>query len=231
MLDKLLKITGTVALYGCASMFLASLLLGTYLTYAWQIDQSKRIRMIAIAQGHDLADIQKAVENRIAEMSYDQVLELRAKRLRALEFEGNTSERNVTGLLLADEKKIDEKLRQIDERRKAFDQHVQNSLDRTKSKGLAEQTRLIEEAEPETAKNIILGIIKDFGDYERVLTMLLSMDDKRRGQILYAMESEEELKTLVTLLQKIGNGEPLAKVIEEAKKLSEEKSEQSEPRP
>lgn len=221
MLDKLLKITGTAALYGCTSLLLASLLLAGYLTYAWKIDKSKRIRMLAIAQGHDLAEIQRAVEDRIAEMSYEEVLKLRAKRLREEEAKQFTSEESVTRMLLADEKKIDAKILQNEKMRKDFDKYVKDYLDRTKAAGLAEETRLIEQAEPDFAKDIILGIIKDFGDYERVLTMLLAMEEQSRGEILYAMQKEEELKELVNLLQKIGNGEPLSKVVEEAKKLGE----------
>lgn len=216
MLDKLLKLSGTVALYGCTSTFLAMLILGAYLTYAWKIDKDKRLRLLAIAQGHDIADLQKRVEDEIARMSYEEVLELRAKRLREQEFEQNSGEQIVTERLLLDEKQIDEKLRQFRRQREIFDKYIEDYIAKTRSTGIARETRLIEEAEPEMAKNIILGIITQFADYDRVLTMLLSMDEKKQGEILYAMEGEEEQKTLVDLLQRIGNGEPLAKVAEEA---------------
>lgn len=217
MLDKLLKISGTIALYGCTSTFLAMLILAGYLSYAWKIDKAKRLRLLAIAQGHDIADLQKRVEDEIARMSYEEVLELRAKRLREEEFKQDGSEKIVTEKLLVDEKQIDEKLRQFRRQRDSFDKHVNDYLAKAKAAGLAEQTRLIEEAEPELAKDIILGILKDYSDYDRVLTMLLAMDERNRGEILYAMQGQEEQKKLVELLQRIGNGEPLSKVAEEAK--------------
>lgn len=220
MLDKILKLSGTVALYGCTSTLLAMLILAGYLSYAWKIDKAKRLRLLAIAQGHDIADLQRRVEDEIARMSYEEVLELRAKRLREEEFKNETGEQLVTEKLLADEKQIDEKLRQFRRQRDAFDKHVNDYIEKNKSRGLAEQTRLIEEAEPELAKDIILGILKDYSDYDRVLTMLLAMDERNRGEILYAMQGQEEQKKLVELLQRIGNGEPLAKVAEEAKKNS-----------
>lgn len=221
MLDKILRITGTIALYGCASMFLASLVLLTYLRFAWDVNESKRVKMLAIAQGHDLSEIQRAVEDRIAEMSYEEVLEKRAKRLREDEIKGGSGEKEVTDTLLADEKRIDTKLKQIQTRKDTFDKYVKDYQDRAKAIGLAEETRLIEEAEPEFAKDIILGLIKDHGATERVLTMLLAMDENNRSEILYAMQTEEELKELCILLQKIGDGEPLSKVLEEAKEKSE----------
>jgi hypothetical protein len=66
------------------------------------------------------------------------------------------------------------------------------------------------------AKNMLLGIIRDFGDWNRVLTMMQNMNPRKKREILYAMEGEEEQKKLVEILQKIGNGEPLAPEIEKA---------------
>ena len=220
MLDKFLKITGTLALYGCASMFLATLLLGAYLTYAWNIDKTRRVRLLALAQGHDIADIQKAVEDRIAEMSYDKVLELRAKRLLEEEAKGMSSEREVTEQLLADEKKIDAELKKIRKERAAFEKYVKDEMDKHRAAGLAEETRIIEEAKPEFAKDVILRLMRDRGAIQRVLTILMAMDEQRRSKILYAMTGEDEQKELIDLLQRIGDGEPMAKVIEDAEKAS-----------
>jgi len=220
MLDKLLKITGTVALYGCTSLFLALLLLGAYLKYAWQIDGVRWAQIVALAQGHDIFGLHEKVEQAIAEMSYEEVLQIRAKRLRDEEFARETGGQP-SDTLPADEIKINAKLQEIKDSRAAFDKYVKDYIDKTKEAGLAEQTRLIEEAKPECAKDIILGLIKDHGAVERVLTMLLRMDDEVRGKILYRMQKEEELKELCNLLQRIGNGEPLAKVLEEAKKIAD----------
>ncbi|MGL4593765.1 MAG: hypothetical protein ACRCUY_03435 [Thermoguttaceae bacterium] len=221
MFDKILRITGTLALYGGASMFFAILLLSGYLKYAWNIDNTKWMQMLAIAQGLDISDIKKAVEERVAKMSYDDVLQIRAKKLRENEFSGLSLDENVTQKLLADEKKIDAKLKQIDLREKAFKKTMQDALDKSKAAGLAEETRLIENADPEFAKDIILGIIKDSGDTNRVLTMLLSMDEAKRGGILYEMTKQDELKELCNLLQRIGNGEPLSTVIADAQKTDQ----------
>ncbi len=216
MLDKLLKITGTLTLYGCASMFLAALLLGAYLIYAWDIDKTKRIRLLALAQGHDITAIRKAVEDRIAEMSYDEVLEIRAKRLREEEAQGMSSDREIGSLLSADSKKIDGELKKIRSEREAFDRYVKDWQDKNRAAGLAEETRLLAEAEPEWARDRILELLREHGATERVLTMLMAMDEENRSAILYSMEGGPEQKELVDLLQRIGNGEPMSKVLEDA---------------
>ena len=221
MLDKLLKVSGVVALYGCTSLFLASLLLAAYLKYAWRIDGVRWAQIVALAQGHDVFGLHEKVEQRIAEMSFEEVLEIRARRLREIE-SAELIGSQPPATQVGDEARLNAKLKEITDARSAFDQYVKDRLDKAQEAGLLEQTRLIEEAKPEMAKDIILGLIKDHGAVERVLTMLLKMDDRRRGEILYRMQKEEELKELCNLLQRIGNGEPLSKVLEDAKRAAEQ---------
>ena len=99
----------------------------------------------------------------------------------------------------------------------AYLKRVQADLAKARTAGLDEQTRLIENMDPEQAKEVIRKFWKD-GQQQRVLTMLLDMTDKRRGEILYTMEQEntEELKDLCEILQKIGDGEPMSSIISQA---------------
>jgi hypothetical protein len=220
MLDKLLKITGTLALYGCTSMFLATIILGVYLKYAWQIDHEKWIKMLAVAQGFELAEIQQAVEDRIAEMTYEEVLEHRAKRTREDEFKQESIEKTVVIApppveTPAEEIKPEQK--KDDSMIKAFEKRLAEEKKKAADAGLAEETRLLENMEPEQAKEVIRRLLKD-GAMQRVLTMLLEMEERNRGKILYTMQGEEELKDLCDILQRIGNGEPQTSLIDNAAK-------------
>ncbi|MDR1484147.1 MAG: hypothetical protein LBT09_04915 [Planctomycetaceae bacterium] len=217
MLDKILKMTGTALLYGSVSTFLAMILLWICLSYSWNIDKSKRIKMIAIAQGHDISAMQREIEDRIGTMTYAEILERRAKWLQENELRDNSSSNeNLSQLLTKDMAEIDQKLALIEKREKAFKKHIDDYLASTKTAGLDEEREIIEKADPDVAKNILLGIIRDFGDWNRVLTLIRDMNADRKREILYAMEGEEEQKRLVELLQKIGNGEPLTPEIEKA---------------
>ncbi|MDR1478365.1 MAG: hypothetical protein LBJ00_05430 [Planctomycetaceae bacterium] len=217
MLDKLFKIAGTTLLYGSTSTFLAMILLWVCLSFSWNIDKSKRIKMIAIAQGHDIEAIQREIEDRIGAMTYEEILERRAKWLLEKELqEDGSSDGNLSQILTKDMEDINRKLALIDKREKEFQKYIDDYLARTKNAGISEEREIIEMADPDVAKNILLGIIRDFGDWERVLTMIQDMNPRKKREILYAMEGEEEQKKLVELLQKIGNGEPLAPEIKKA---------------
>ncbi|MDR2754918.1 MAG: hypothetical protein LBC20_04365 [Planctomycetaceae bacterium] len=224
MLDKLLKVSGILALYGCTSMFLAAIILGAYLKYAWQIDYEKWIKMLAIAQGFEIADIQQAVEDRIAEMSYEEVLEHRAKRTREDEFQHESVAKTIVVAPPPAETPVEEKKseQKDDSLIKAFEKRLAEEKKKANDAGLAEETRLLESMEPEQAKEVIRRFIKD-GAMQRVLTMLLAMEEKKRGEILYAMQGEEELKDLCDILQRIGNGEPLTSLIDNAAQNGNEK--------
>jgi hypothetical protein len=219
ILDKLLKITGTLALYGCTSMFLAAIILGAYLKYAWQIDHEKWIKMLAVAQGFEIAEIQQAVEDRIAEMTYEEVLERRAKQARENEFQQESIEKTTIVITPppvetpAEETKPEQK--KDDSMIKAFEKRLAEEKKKANDAGLAEETRLLENMEPEQAKEVIRRLLKD-GAMQRVLTMLLAMEERNRGEILYTMQGEEELKDLCDILQRIGNGEPQTSLIDNA---------------
>ncbi|MDR2762028.1 MAG: hypothetical protein LBB88_05455 [Planctomycetaceae bacterium] len=223
MFDKFLKILGTALLYGSTSTFLAMILLWLCLSYSWNIDKSKRIKMIAIAQGHDVDAIQREIENRIGTMTYAEILEKRAKWLQENELKDNSSsDKNLNQILVKDMEEINRKLALINKKEETFKKHIDDFLASTKTAGIDEERDIIERADPDVAKNILLGIIRDFGDWNRVLTMIRDMNPQKKREILYAMEGEEEQKKLVELLQKIGNGEPLAPEIEKAKQKANE---------
>ncbi|MDR0337806.1 MAG: hypothetical protein LBI18_12020 [Planctomycetaceae bacterium] len=226
MLDKLLKMTGTLALYGCTSMFLAAVILGAYLKYAWQIDHAKWIKMLAVAQGFEIADIHQAVEDRIAAMSYEEVLEHRAKRTREEEFQRESVEKTIAVLSPPPVEAPTPETKpepQNDSLIKAFEKRLAEEKKKAGEAGLAEETRLLENMEPAQAKEVIRRLLKD-GAIQRVLTMLLAMEEKNRGEILYTMQDEEELKDLCDILQRIGNGEPLTSFIDNAANNGNEKT-------
>ncbi len=217
-MDKFLNITGTIALYGFASLFLSSLLLLGYLTYAWQLDQNKWTRIFAVAQGHDLRDLNQAVQDRVAEMTVQDILELRAQRVRDEEFSSPGGSGDAVQQKLSDDaQKLDAKMAEIVRREKAYNDKIAAYLEETRQAGLAEETRILEAAKPAFAKDAMLQIIRDRGDTKRVLQMLLAMQDDARDKIIFAMSGAEEQKELIDLLQRIGNGEPLTTAIENAR--------------
>jgi len=101
----------------------------------------------------------------------------------------------------------------------AYVQRVRADQARASSAGLDEQTRILEAGSPEWAKEVIRKLWKD-GANQRVLQILMAMEEKSRERILFAMleSNDEELKDLCEIMQKIGDGEPMRSLLEEAAK-------------
>jgi len=213
--------SGTGALYLGASTLLAGILLAAYLTYAWDITPTKWYRALAILQGYELDEIQKAEQAGAAEVRYEGVRAYRGERL--LDDDYN---RDVTQQIASfspppkdPEPTPPPPQPSSAERISAYEKRIADDLAKAQSSGLDEQTRLLENADPEWAKTVLLQDWKD-GKYQRVLTILLDMADRRRGAIFYAMQpdNEEELKAIGEMLQRIGDGEPMSAVIKDAAK-------------
>ncbi|MDR0520349.1 MAG: hypothetical protein LBH00_00695 [Planctomycetaceae bacterium] len=212
------RLSGPAALYLCAATALAAVLLGTYLKYAWNVDKTKLYKALAVLQGLETADVQDAARDKIAEISYETVLAKRASRQREEEFQNEiTAQTAAYDPPPPEPKPIPPKVPSAAEQIDAYAKRVKSDLDKAKTAGLDEETRLLENMEPEQAKEVVRKLWKD-GARERVLNMLLAMEEKRRGEILYAMQQQnaEELKDLCDILQKIGDGEPASSIIQNA---------------
>jgi hypothetical protein len=214
-----LQNSGVGTLYLGTSTLLAAALLGAYLTYAWDITPEKYYKALAMLRGDDITEMQEAAADRIREMSYDEVREWRAKRMLEEEYR-QESTRQIASFVLPPEepKPVPPPPPSEASRISAYEKRVKADLAKTQSEGLDEQTRLLENMEPEQAKEVIRKLWKE--DPNRVLTMLLAMPDKRRGEILYTLQQDnaEELKDLCEILQRIGDGEPKASIIKGAAK-------------
>ena len=206
------------ALYFCATTLLAATLVAAYLAYAWNIDQEKLFRAYAILQGIEIAQIQQAERDAAAEIAFERVLAERARRHRELEFQWGVRDYSA-GLPGPPVEPSPEPLEDPEETQRLSEylRRVEADLARARTEGLAEQTRIIEEADVDQAKEIIRRLWND-GQNRRVLQMLMDMEDRPRQNILYAMQetNEEELRDLVDILQRIGDGEPRASIIREA---------------
>jgi len=220
-LQAVAKGSGPVTLYFCTSAFLAAILLTAILTYKWDIDKTKWYRVLAILQGLEIVEIQKAEQDRAAEISYENVLARRAERLRAEEYHQAITQQIATLPPPPEEPKPPPPppAPSDAERISAYTQRVREDLARATTAGLDEVTRLIGKADPDWAKEVIRKLWKD-GANQRVLQMITAMEDRERERILYAMQesNDQELKDLCEILQRIADGEPMTSIINNAAK-------------
>jgi len=220
-LSLMVRGSGTAALYLCTSTFLAAILLAGYLIYNYGIDKERGYKAFAVLMGHDISATQQAAQDRIADLSRDDVLERRAQRRLDDEFYREVRQ-PVISLPLPPEDPIPEPpptAPNDTERINAYQKRVQDDLAKTRTAGRDEMTRLIEDKgmDVEQAKEVIRKFWKD-GFKDLVLVTLLDMADKRRGEILYSFNQNnvEELKDLNEILKDISDGKPMASIIENA---------------
>ena len=209
--------SGTASLYLCTSTLLAGLLLTAYLTYAWNIDARKWYRALAILQGIEVEETLQAERDRAAEMNFERVLEERAVRLLEHEFQREVRQ-GAFSLPPPPEEPIPEPPSEPSdgERIGAYERRVQADLAQARSAGLAEQTQLIENMIPDQAKEVIRRLWQE--NPQRVLQILMDMEERSRQRILYAMResNDAELKDLCEILQRIGDGDPMTSIIDQA---------------
>jgi hypothetical protein len=214
--------SGMGALYLCTSTLLAAILLAAYLVYAWDIDRDKWYKALAVLQGLDLTAMEQAAQDKVDRMSYDEELARRAARLREEEFQREVRQLTPAFTLPPEDPKPTPPPPPSDaERISAYQKRVKDDLAKARTAGRDELTRLIEDRgmDLEQAKAVIRKFWKD-GFQNLVLTTLLDMADKRRGEILYAFDQDDpdELKDLNEILKDIGDGKPMTNIIEDAAK-------------
>ena len=218
-----LRGSGPATLYFLSSACLAMLGVAALATYAYNIDKERWYKALAVLQGLELVEIQKAAEDRIADMSYEAVLEQRAKRLRKEEYQQAVTQQIAAFPPPPEEPKPESPPPEPSDAEKisAYDQRIKRDMDRVRTAGRDELTRLIEDKnmDVEQAKEVIRKFWKD-GFKDLVLMTLLDMSDKRRGEILYAFrhDNPEELKDLNEILKDISDGKPMVNIFENASK-------------
>lgn len=217
-MSRLLNVSGVGFLYLAASLFLAQLLLGAYLAYAWRIDKDKVNLMLAVAQGFDLYEselkLREAVEDKIVQMSYDEILAMRAKRGIQEDLE-KTRESNTKDIILAD-------VRRFEEQRNDFNEIILNSrkyltdLEKeAQSQGFQDLVANMEALAPPLAKAQIMKMYDD-EQHDRIVMLLRSMNERSRKKLLNVLTEEEDIEKLADILKRIGDGEPESRISRES---------------
>jgi len=217
--------SGILVLYGAASLFFATLLLGAYLKYAWQIDSDKMAKIFAVAQGFDVAQtedkIREAYLKEALNVVRQDVLDQRAMRHRDLELQDKAAT-DVLGQIEVEGAKNEKNKKEIETLIASFQEQLKKLQEQSQSQGITELTEIIASIEPDLAKQYILDMITN-AEYARVVTVLKGMEPKRRSRIINGFQLEDELKNMAGILRRIGNGEPDMALVNDMKKLAEGK--------
>ena len=209
-MNRLLEISGAAVLYLAASLFIAQLLLFAYLAYAWKIDKNKLTQMYATAQGVDMAadkeKLRKEIEDRIQQMSYDEILENRVSRDVRVDY-ANARGGLTEDALLAEIRRLEDQKAQFNEVMKNFEKRVADVKEQAQTAGFNELVMMMQSLQPELAKKQMILMINN-NEQDRVVLMLRAMDEKPRKKLINALQTDEEVDELSDILRRVGDGEP-----------------------
>ena len=223
MTEKLMRGFGIVTLYGAASILLSLLMLGGYLWYAWDMNQDKLMKMVAVAQGFDVNQMQKdimtAVRDEQMTITREEVLNQRAMQIRNIELQGKAAF-DVLAQIESESARIEQMKKEIDQKQAAFDDRQRRINEEAESRGLTDLTTYLEMADSELAKFYFIDMIEN-AEYERVIRVMRGMQPKRLRGIINSFEADDEKADMARVLRKIGNGEPEATLARELKEIAE----------
>ncbi|MGL6195779.1 MAG: hypothetical protein ACRC2T_13265 [Thermoguttaceae bacterium] len=219
-MDRLLKLSGTALLYIGASMFLAELIFLAYLKFAWGINSNKVNQMIAIAQGIDIFQTEKklreAVEDKIQQMSYDEVLKIRAERGLQGDY-GKMISGQSEKALLADVRRFEDQKKQFDQSVLNFEKRLTDLKKEQESAGFNELVLMMESLDAKLSKKQILQMIEN-KEQDRVVLILRAMKPVARKKLLNVLKEDSDVKELADIFRRVGDGEPESKLVKEAQK-------------
>jgi len=218
MIARLLGALSTLLVYFCAATLVALVVILGYVCSAWQINQDKLLRIVAIARGAEPAQPppKPTDEDKVGpeQVSYQQVLDRRALKVRDLELREQSlanalDELKSQQLLLA-------KSRQEEEHRaKQFETQLAALKEGAQTTGREVVRRTLETVKPKQAKEQLWEMLQA-NETDEVVLLLAEMPESRRAKILAEFKTPDESKKLADVLRRIREGQPEASIADQA---------------
>ena len=223
MIEKIMRGLGIVVLYGSASLLLAGTMLAAYLWYAWDLNRDKLMKMVAVAQGFDVFQMQEDIKNEMIDMQMnitrDDIIRERAMQDRNTELQGKAAT-EILAQIENESVRISQMKQDIEDKQAAFNALQKKLREEAESKGIADLTTYLELADAELAKFYLSDMIEK-GEYNRVIWVLRGMETKKLKGIINVFETDTEKADMAKVLRRIGNGEPEAVLADELKQINE----------
>ena len=211
MIGRLLKGLFSVALYFALATLIAQIILGAQLWVQWNMDRSRLVQMLAVAQGIDLAALrQQSSPDRErlsdAQVSYEEVLESRAAKDLHLQLREQALENTLTQLR-GDQQQLAEAQQLYARERAQYETQLSSLQQAANIAGREEARRILESIKPKQAKELLREML-DKGELEAVVMLLREMPDSKRAKIVGEFETPEDLQKIDEVLRLIRQGAP-----------------------
>lgn len=209
-------------LWTCAATVIAAGCILGLSFFRGNLSKDSLVQVVAALNGIDVQGVQlrEAMINarQAPTPTYEDVVAERAKQTLELDSRENSLNRLRQQLQTA-QSNLDEKTKQFDARREAFEQMLAEVERGNQDKSLAEVQQVLEVLAPEQAKDQ-LSKLKENGAMKDVVTIVKGMTPEKRKKILAEFTSEADKKLLSEILEELRKGEPMRSLVEQAKKGS-----------
>lgn len=211
MKARLLHTAASLALYFCLATILAQMILGTYVAFAWGLDGTKIVQMLAVLQEADLLELVKKAEARQDELSpeqvsYEQIRKTRAIQVRHLELREQALQAGL-GQLAFEQGKLAQERERYRQLKAAFDQQLLELQQGAVATGTDNVRAKLEAIKPQQAKDLLVEMLKN-DQLDEVVLLLINMSTTKCAKIMGEFETQEETKQLYEILQRIHEGYP-----------------------
>ena len=213
-------------LWTCAATVIAQICILTLSFFRGNISKDSLVEVVAILNGINVQGAQLREAMVSAKQAptpvYEDVVAERARETLELDAR-ETSLNRLRAQLQTAQISLEEKIKQFDNRREAFEAKLKEIEKGNQDASLAEIQRLLEVLAPDAAKDQ-LHTMQENGATKDVVTIVKGMTPEKRKKILAEFTTEKDKKLLSEILEELRKGEPMASLVNQAKNGSEAKA-------
>jgi hypothetical protein len=207
-----------VSVFCVATVFTQLLVLGV-LAVRGNLDSDKVVKIVALTNGIDITGdrLQEMLdESQTREVpSFSEVLTRRAVAGLDMDLQRHAID-NYSEQVEAYLRELQEKTSRFDLRREAFNARLDDLEKGQTDEGMRELQRTLEVLPPDLAKTQLLMSF-DEGEIDKVVNIVQAMNTDKRKKILSEFQGPAEEEKLAEILRRLGEGEPLKSLIEDAR--------------
>lgn len=218
MISKLLEGAINFVVYGAAATMMAAVIMTCYLWSTWHIDRGRLIQMLAIAQGLDLFQAEAETTSEDSEISTEQpsmqqIINARLSKDRDLTMREMALQKG-NEQLRVELRRVVQQTEAYDRLKQDFETRLAHLKEGAQADGRAVVGLTLQTLEPDQAKLFLLEMLEK-EETEDVVLLLTSMDERRRGGIIEAFQTPDEIAKIAEVLRLIRQGYPEAAMADE----------------
>ena len=211
MIGRLMRAGTTLFAYFCVATILAQIIVVTYLTLRWQVDRSKMVQILAVAQGVDLLAIKEQAEldrEQVSaeQVSHEQIMETRAVKVRHLELREQALRQELAHVA-SEQRNLADEMNRHAQLRDSFQKELLDLREGAVATGRENARLKLESLKPQQAKEQLAEMLKN-DEMNEVVALLAAMPDTKASKIMAQFTTPEESEQLYQILRRIRKGSP-----------------------